>query len=283
MSNSFKTALLLGLLTGIILGIGQLFGGSQGLVIAFVFALLVNFGSYWFSDKIVLAMYQAREVGLDAAPDLYRIVQNLTLRAQLPMPRLYVIPSESLNAFATGRDPQHAAVAVTEGIQRLMKREELEGVIAHELSHVKNRDILIGSVAATLAGVVMMLANMARWAAIFGAGRSDRDEEGGGGVLGLILMSILAPIAAVMIQMAISRSREFLADATGAKIAGSPLGLASALEKLARASEVVPLQARPETAHMFIVNPLAGGSFLSLFSTHPPVEERIARLRAMTY
>lgn len=283
MSNSFKTALLLGLLTGIILGIGQLFGGSQGLVIAFVFALLVNFGSYWFSDKIVLAMYQAREVGLDAAPDLYRIVQNLTLRAQLPMPRLYLIPSESLNAFATGRDPQHAAVAVTEGIQRLMKREELEGVIAHELSHVKNRDILIGSVAATLAGVVMMLANMARWAAIFGAGRSDRDEEGGGGVLGLILMSILAPIAAVMIQMAISRSREFLADATGAKIAGSPLGLASALEKLARASEVVPLQARPETAHMFIVNPLAGGSFLSLFSTHPPVEERIARLRAMTY
>lgn len=283
MSNSFKTALLLGLLTGIILGIGQLFGGSQGLVIAFVFALLINFGSYWFSDKIVLAMYNAREVSGDDAPELYRTVQNLTVRAQLPMPRLYLIPSESPNAFATGRDPQHAAVAVTEGILRIMNREELEGVIAHELSHVKNRDILIGTIAATLAGVVMMLANMARWAAIFGVGRSERDEEGGGGVLGLILMSVLAPIAAVMIQMAISRSREFLADATGAKIAGNPLGLASALAKLARASEMVPLEARPETAHMFIVSPLTGGSFLSLFSTHPPVEERIARLRAMTY
>ena len=283
MSNSFKTALLLGLLTGIILGIGQLFGGSQGLVIAFVFAVLINFGSYWFSDKIVLAMYNAREVSGDDAPELYRTVQNLTVRAQLPMPRLYVIPSESPNAFATGRDPQHAAVAVTEGILRIMNREELEGVIAHELSHVKNRDILIGTIAATLAGVVMMLANMARWAAIFGVGRSDRDEEGGGGLLGMILMSVLAPIAAMMIQMAISRSREFLADATGAKIAGNPLGLASALAKLARASEMVPLEARPETAHMFIVSPLTGGSFLSLFSTHPPVEERIARLRAMTY
>jgi len=283
MSNSFKTALLLGLLTGIILGIGQLFGGSQGLVIAFVFALLINFGSYWFSDKIVLAMYHAREVSGDDAPELYRTVQNLTVRAQLPMPRLYVIPSESPNAFATGRDPQHAAVAVTEGILRIMNREELEGVIAHELSHVKNRDILIGTIAATLAGVVMMLASMARWAAIFGVGRSDRDEEGGGGILGMILMSVLAPIAAMMIQMAISRSREFLADATGAKIAGNPLGLASGLAKLARASEMVPLEARPETAHMFIVSPLTGGSFLSLFSTHPPVEERIARLRAMTY
>lgn len=283
MSNSFKTALLLGLLTGIILGVGQLFGGSQGLVIAFVFAVLINFGSYWFSDKIVLAMYQAREVGLDEAPELYRIVQGLTMRAQLPMPRLYVIPSESPNAFATGRDPQHAAVAVTEGILRIMNREELEGVVAHELSHVRNRDILIGSIAATLAGVIMMLADMARWAAIFGFGRSDRDDEGGGGVLGLVLMSILAPIAAVMIQMVISRSREFLADASGAKIAGNPSGLASALEKLARASEMVPLEARPATAHMFIVTPLAGGSFLNLFSTHPSVEERIARLRAMTY
>ena len=283
MSNSFKTALLLGLLTGIILGIGQLFGGSQGLVIAFVFALLINFGSYWFSDKIVLAMYNAREVSGDDAPELYRTVQNLTVRAQLPMPRLYVIPSESPNAFATGRDPQHAAVAVTEGILRIMNREELEGVIAHELSHVKNRDILIGTIAATLAGVIMMLANMARWSAIFGIGRSERDDEGGGGVLGLILMSVLAPIAAMMIQMAISRSREFLADATGAKIAGNSIGLASALAKLARGSEMVPLEARPETAHMFIVSPLTGGSFLSLFSTHPPVEERIARLSAMTY
>lgn len=284
MSNSLKTALLLGLLTGIILGIGQLFGGSQGLVIAFVFALLINFGSYWFSDKIVLAMYQAREVGLDEAPELYRVVQNLVLRAQLPMPRLYLIPSQSPNAFATGRNPHHAVVAVTEGLARIMNREELEGVIAHELSHVRNRDILIGSIAAMLAGVIMMVANMARWAAIFGVGRGERDDEGGGGgVLGLILMSVLAPIAAVMIQMAISRSREFLADATGARIAGSPLGLASALQKLSRASEIMPLEARPETAHMFIVSPLSGGSLLSLFSTHPPVEERIARLRVMAY
>ncbi len=281
MANSLKTTLLLGLLTGIILGVGQLFGGSQGLAIAFLFALLLNFGSYWFSDKIVLAMYQAREVGLDEAPELYRIVQNLALKAQLPMPRLYVIPSESPNAFATGRNPGHAVVAVTEGILQVMNREELEGVLAHELSHVKNRDILIGSIAATLAGVIMMLANMARWAAIFGVGR-ERDEEGGGGVLGLILMSILAPIAAVIIQMAISRSREFLADASGARTLGNPLALASALEKLARASQLIPMEARPETAHMFIVSPFSGGSFLTLFSTHPPIEERIARLRAMT-
>lgn len=283
MPNSLKTALLLGLLTGIILVIGQLFGGSQGLVIAFVFSLLLNFGSYWFSDKIVLAMYRAREVGAGEAPELYQIVRNLALQAQLPMPRLYVIPSQSPNAFATGRNPEHAVVAVTEGILQIMNREELEGVLGHELSHVKNRDILIGSLAATLAGVIMMLANMARWAAFFGGVGRDRDEEGGGGVLGLILMSILAPIAAVIIQMAISRSREFLADASGAKTTGSPLGLASALEKLARGSEMIPMEARPETAHMFIVSPLSGGSLLTLFSTHPPIEERIARLRAMAH
>ncbi len=283
MSNSFKTALLLGLLTGVILGFGQFFGGSQGLMVAFIFALLLNVGSYWFSDKIVLSMYQAREVGANEAPELYRIVQNLALRAQLPMPRLYIIPSQSPNAFATGRNPQHAVVAVTEGILQIMNNEELEGVIAHELSHVRNRDILIGSIAATLAGVIMMLANMARWAAIFGVGRSERDDEGGGGMLGLILMSILAPLAAVIIQMAISRSREFLADATGARTTGSPLGLASALEKLARASEMIPLEGRPETAHMFTVSPLSGGSFLKLFSTHPPIEERVARLRAMAH
>jgi heat shock protein HtpX len=281
MSNSFKTVALLGLLTGLLLAFGQAFGGSQGLVIALVFAAVMNLGAYWFSDKIVLAMYQAREVGLNEAPDLYRIVQNLTLRAQLPMPRLYVIPSQSPNAFATGRDPHHAVVAVTEGILRIMNREELEGVIAHELSHVKNRDILIGSIAATLAGVVMMLANMARWAAFFGVGRSERDEEGGGGVVGLIVIAVLAPIAALLIQMAISRSREFLADATGAKVSGNPQSLASALEKLAGASQIVPMEARPETAHMFIVNPLSGGSFMSFFSTHPPIEERVRRLRAM--
>jgi len=283
MSNTLKTTLLLGLLTGIILGIGQLFGGSQGLAIAFVFAVVLNFGSYWFSDKIVLAMYRAREVQPGEAPELYQIVQNLTLRAQLPMPRLYVIPTESPNAFATGRNPAHAAVAVTEGIMRIMNRDELEGVIAHELSHVKNRDILISSIAATLAGVIMMLANMARWAAIFGVGGRERDDEGAGGVLGLILMSVLAPLAAMLIQMAISRSREFMADATGARISGTPLALASALEKLNRASQIVPMEARAESAHLFIMNPLSGKTFLKLFSTHPPIEERIARLRAMAY
>lgn len=282
MTNSFRTVLLLGLLTGIVMGIGQLFGGSQGLVIAFFFAAVMNFGSYWFSDKIVLAMYRARPVTEAEAPELHNIVHNLALRAQLPMPRVCIMPSEAPNAFATGRDPEHAVVAVTDGILRIMNREELEGVLAHELSHVKNRDILIGSIAATLAGVIMMLANMARWAAFFGGGR-DSDDEGGGGVLGLILMSIMAPIAAMLIQMAISRSREFLADSTGARIAGNPRGLASALEKLGRASQIVPMEARPETAHMFIVNPLSGGSFINLFSTHPPIEERIARLRSMSY
>ena len=283
MSNTLKTTLLLGLLTGIILGIGQLFGGSQGLAIAFVFAVVLNFGSYWFSDKIVLAMYRAREVQSGEAPELYQIVQNLTLRAQLPMPRLYVIPTESPNAFATGRNPAHAAVAVTEGIMRIMNRDELEGVIAHELSHVKNRDILISSIAATLAGVIMMLANMARWAAIFGVGGRERDEEGAGGLLGLILMSVLAPLAAMLIQMAISRSREYMADATGARISGSPLALASALEKLNRASQIVPMEARAESAHLFIMNPLSGKTVMKLFSTHPPIEERSARLRAMAY
>lgn len=282
MSNSAKTVLLLGLLTGIIMGMGQLLGGSQGLVVAFLFAAVLNFGSYWFSDRIVLAMYGAREINPEAVPEVYRIVQNLAQRAQLPMPRLYLIDSASPNAFATGRDPHHAVVAVTEGILRMMNREELEGVIAHELSHVKNRDILIGSIAATLAGAIMMLGNMVRWGAMFGLGRNDR-EEGGSGVLGLVLMAVLAPIAALIIQMAISRSREYLADATGARISGNPLGLAQALEKLALGAERIPFGGRPETAHMFIVNPLSGGSFLSWFSTHPPVEERVKRLRAMAY
>jgi len=280
MSNSVKTVLLLGLMTGIILWIGQLFGGPQGMVIAFVFSLLLNFGSYWFSDKIVLAMYRARQVSEAEAPELHGIVHDIALRAGIPMPRLYIIPDESPNAFATGRNPEHAVVAVTEGILKIMNREELEGVLAHEISHVKNRDILISSIAAALAGVIMMLANMARWTAFFGGGR-DRDDEGGGGILGLIFMSILAPIAAIVIQMAISRSREFMADSTGAKTVGNPLGLASALAKLERAKEVLPMEARPETAHMFIVNPLSGRPLLSLFSTHPPIEERIARLRAM--
>jgi len=282
MSNSIKTVLLLGLLTGIILVIGEIFGGPQGMAIALVFSLLLNFGSYWFSDKIVLAMYRARAVSEAEAPELYSLVHDVALRAGLPMPRVYIIPSETPNAFATGRNPEHAVVAVTDGILRIMNREELEGVLAHEISHVKNRDILISSIAAALAGVIMMLAHMARWAAIFGGvGGRDRDEQGSGGIIGLLLTAILAPVAAMLIQMAISRSREYLADSSGAKTLGNPLGLASALAKLARANEVAPMDARPETAHLFIVNPLTGGSWLSLFSTHPPIEERIARLRAM--
>jgi len=280
MSNMLKTTVLLALLTGLILWIGQFLGGSQGLVVAFVFAAVMNFGSYWFSDKLVLAMYQARPVGMNEAPDLYRIVQNLATRAHMPMPKLYVIPSDAANAFATGRSPEHAAVAVTEGIMRLMSWDELEGVLAHELSHVRNRDILISSIAATLAGVIMMLANMMRWAAIFG-GASRDEREGGGGIFGLLAMTILAPLAATLIQLAISRSREYQADASGAELLHNGEPLARALEKLETAAERVPLQANPQTAHLFIVNPLTGRSFANLFSTHPPLEERIRRLREM--
>jgi heat shock protein HtpX len=282
MSNSIKTVLLLGLLTGLILAVGQLLGGPQGMMIAFVFSVLLNFGSYWFSDKIVLAMYRAREVTEAEAPELYSIVHNVAVRAGMPMPRVYMIPTDTPNAFATGRNPEHAVVAVTEGILRLMNRDELEGVLAHEVSHVKNRDILISSVAATLAGVIMMLAHMARWAAIFG-GFGGRDRDDNGGIVGLLLTAILAPIAAMLIQMAISRSREYQADASGAKTLGNPLGLSSALAKLSRANEIAPMDVRPETAHLFIVNPLSGRSLANLFSTHPPIEERIARLRAMAH
>lgn len=275
-----RTTLLLGALTGLILLFGQYMGGQGGLVIAFVFAVVMNFGSYWFSDKIVLRMYGAQEASEAQAPQLHRIVHNLTVRAGLPMPKLYVIPSEGANAFATGRDPNHAAVAVTQGILRLMDERELTGVLAHELAHVKNRDILISSIAATLAGAIMMLANMAQWAAIFGMGRSDDDEDGGG-MLGMLLMAFLAPLAAMIIQMAISRTREFAADRTGAAMSGDPLGLASALSKLGLAAERVPMNASPQTSHFFIVNPLSGQSVARFFSTHPPLEERIARLRAL--
>jgi len=279
MSNALKTTALLGVLTAIILWFGGFLGGSQGLVIAFVFAVVMNFGSYWFSDKLVLAMYSARPVDINEAPDLYRVVHNLATRAGMPMPKLYIIPSDAANAFATGRSPDHAAVAVTEGILRLMTWDELEGVLAHELSHVKNRDILISSIAATLAGVIMMLANMVRWAAIFGGmSRDDRDE--GGGIIGLLAMSIVAPLAAMLIQLAISRSREFQADASGAQLLHSGEKLANALEKLESAAQRVPLNASPQTAHLFIVNPLSGRSLANLFSTHPPLEERIRRLRA---
>lgn len=272
-SNYFKTVLLLGLMTGLILVIGELLGGSQGLIFALFFAALMNFAGYFYSDKIALAMYGARQLEREEAPELFSMVEYLTARSGLPMPRLYRIPSATPNAFATGRNPQHAAVAVTEGIMQLLNREELEGVIAHELAHVKNRDILISSIAATLAGAVMMLA---RFAIFFPISRDDRAE--GGGVLGLLLTMILAPIAALLIQMAISRSREYGADATGAAIAGNPYGLANALRKLQEGNRRLPMEANPASAHMFIVNPLSGRSVLSLFSTHPPMEKRIERL-----
>ena len=254
MGNSIKTALLLGALTGLLMLIGGLIGGRGGVFIAFLFAIILNFGSYWFSDKIVLRMYKAQEVSESSAPDLHNIVRNLALKASLPMPRVFIIPEETPNAFATGRNEEHAVVAVTEGIMRILNKEELEGVISHELSHIKNRDILIGSIAATLAGAIVMIAHMAQWAAIFGGGRSD--DEDSGGIIGLIAMAILAPLAATIIQMAISRSREYLADAGGAKITKNPYGLASALEKLTKASQIVPMNANPSTAHLFIVNPL---------------------------
>ncbi len=279
--NTIKTGLLLGALTGLLMLIGGFFGGQQGVVIAFIFAMVLNFGSYWFSDKLVLSMYHAQAVSESEAPELYAMVKKLALKASLPMPRVYIIPGDTPNAFATGRDEHHAVVAVTEGILRILNREELEGVIAHELTHIKQRDILIGSIAATLAGAIVMLANMAQWAAMFGGASRDDEEGGGGGIVGLIVMAILAPIAATIIQMAISRSREYLADAGGAKISGKPYGLASALEKLSRASQAIPMEANPSTAHMFIVNPLTGRSLMNLFSTHPPVEERIARLKSM--
>jgi heat shock protein HtpX len=272
MSNVVKTALLLATLSALLMGIGGAVGGSQGLVIGFLFAAVMNFGSYWFSDKIVLRMYSAQEVGPDHR--LYQIVSRLASRAGLPQPRCYVIPEDSPNAFATGRNPQHAAVAATEGILRMLSDDELEGVLAHELAHVKHRDILISSIAATLAAAIIMLS---RFAMFFGGGRSSDDRQGAN-PLALLAMMILAPIAAALIQMAISRSREYDADAGGAAIAGSPYGLASALRKIDAASRVVPLDANPATAHMFIVKPFSGAGFAGLFSTHPPTEKRIEAL-----
>lgn len=280
MANSIKTVLLLGALTGLLMFIGGLIGGRGGVYIAFIFAVIMNFGSYWFSDKIVLRMYRAQEVSESSAPGLFNIVRNLALKANLPMPRVFIIPEETPNAFATGRNEKHAVVAVTEGIIRILNKEELEGVIAHELSHIKHKDMLIGSIAATIAGAISMLATMAQWTAILGGGSSSDDDDHGG-IIGLLAMAILAPIAATVIQMTISRSREYLADAGAAGITKNPYGLAAALEKLTRASQVVPLDANPSTAHMFIVNPLSGKAFMNLFSTHPPLEERIARLRSM--
>ncbi len=285
MSNTLKTTFLLGLMTVLIILIGRAIGGQQGMVLAFVLAGIMNLGSYWFSDKIVLAMYRAQEMGPQENPEIHQMVTELAQHAGIPKPRIFMIDDDSPNAFATGRNPQHAVVAVTTGIMRILSRQELRGVLAHELSHVKNRDILIGSIAATMAGAIMILANMARWATLFGGGRSDSEEgQGSGGLLGILVMTIVAPIAAMLIQMAISRSREYLADSSGAQFSGNPLGLASALEKLQLASQRLPMQnPSPATAHMFIVNPLSGRSILNLFSTHPPIEERIARLRAMRY
>jgi len=279
--NTMKTGVLLVALTALIVLIGGSLGGMRGTVFAFIIALVMNVVSYWFSDKIVLAMYRAKPVSETEAPELYSLIRKLTTEAGLPMPKLYIVPNEMPNAFATGRNPSHAAVAVTEGLMRILDRSEVEGVIAHELAHVKNRDILISTIAATLAGAIMMIARMAQFAAIFGGygGRDDRDS--GGGIFGFLLAIIVAPIAALMIQMAISRSREYQADATGAQISGKPMGLANALLKLDRASQIVPSDANPATAHMFIVNPLTGGGLMGLFSTHPPIPERVARLEAI--
>jgi heat shock protein HtpX len=276
MANNFKTVLLLGLLTGLFLVAGEILGGQQGLIMAFIFAMIMNLGAYFFSDKIALAAYRARPVSEAALPEVYDIVRRLTQRHGLPMPRIYLVPSDSPNAFATGRNPEHAVVVVTEGILRLLTREELEGVLAHELGHVKNRDILIQSIAATVAGALMMLARIGFFFGGLGS-NDDRDNPLRG--VGAILFLILAPIAALLIQMAISRSREFEADATGAELAGNPHGLARALEKLERGAERIPMQdANPATAHMMIVNPLRGGMVFTLFSTHPPTRERIRRL-----
>jgi heat shock protein HtpX len=275
-SNYIKTALLLAALTGVMVLLGNWLGGRSGMVFALGLAAVMNFGSYWFSDKIVLKMYRARPVSPSDAPRLHAIVDRLVARAELPKPALYVLPQPAPNAFATGRNPSHAAVAVTAGLMEAMDDEEIEGVVAHELAHIKNRDILIGSIAATIAGAITMLATMARWGAMLGGfgGRNDRD----GGILGLLVMTLVAPIAALVIQMAVSRSREYAADATGAHIAGSPHGLARALEKLGTYSKRIPMQSNPATSHMFIVKPLSRGGAMGLFSTHPPIEERIRRL-----
>ena len=281
MSSQIKTFMLLALLSGLMLLIGKAMGGSTGLAIALVIALVMNVGSYWFSDKIVLATYKAKELGPADAPMLHRMVEELSQKAGIPMPRLYMVPDSSPNAFATGRNPEHAAVAVTEGIMRLLNPDELRGVLAHEIAHIANRDILVQSVAGVLATVVMYAANMLQWSAIFGGGRSNEEGSSGGGMVGGLLLAFLAPIAASLIQFAISRSREYMADATGAALSGTPEALASALAKLSNRVEQDPIhEGGQATAHMFIVNPFAGG-LGGLFSTHPPVEERIRRLREM--
>lgn len=278
--NKFKTFVLMLALTLLFVWLGDMIAGRQGAVLAFLFAAAMNFFSYWFSDKLVLAMYRAKRVEPGAMPELDGIVSGLASRAGMPVPKLYVMDTPMPNAFATGRNKDHAAVAVTTGILNLLGRQELEGVIAHELSHINNRDILISSIAATIAGAIFMLSDMMRFAAFFG-GMGGRDNDNRGNALGLLVGAIVAPLAAMVIQLAISRSREYMADESGAKLSGNPLGLANALRKLESASRSRPADIRPATAHMFIVNPLSGKSMLALFSTHPPIEERVKRLEAM--
>lgn len=277
MGSRIRTTILLAVLTVVIMWVGKIIGGTPGMIFALLIAGGINFFSYWYSDKMVLKMYRAQPINRQDAPDLYNLVEGLALKADLPMPTLYIIPQQSPNAFATGRNPENAVVAVTEGLLRVMNRDELAGVIAHELGHIKNRDMLIQTIAATMAGAIMMLATLARWSAIFG-GIGGGDDDEGGGFIGLLVMSIIAPLAAMLIQMAISRSREYLADSTSANITGNSQGLASALEKLGAYSKQIPMQAEPATAHMFIANPLSGQSMMHLFSTHPPIEKRISRL-----
>jgi heat shock protein HtpX len=279
MQNQIKTVFFLSLLSGLLIFFGYLIGGNQGLVFGFILSILTNFISYWFSDRIILAMHHAQEVHSNDSQGLYEMVARLAERGQLPMPRVYIIPDHSPNAFATGRNPYHAAVAVTQGLLGLLNHQELEGVLAHELGHIRNRDTLISCVAASLASAIMFFANMARWASLFGGMSRRDDEERHGGALEVIVMAIIAPLAATLIQFAISRSREFIADETGAKLCGNPEWLANALRKIHNMSVGLPLaEGSPATAHMYIVNPFAGSALLNLFSTHPPVEERIARL-----
>lgn len=274
--NGFKTAILMTIMMVLFLLVGNLIGGQSGMMVAFVISLALNFGSYWFSDKIVLKMYRAQEVTSEQYPQLYNAVEDLAMKANLPMPKVYVMDNPTPNAFATGRNPDHSAVAVTTGIMKLLNKDELEGVLAHELAHVKNRDILVGTIAATLVGTITFIARMAGWAAMFSGGKDERDR---GSIVGDLALMIIAPIAAVLIQMAISRSREYMADEGGSQISGKPLALASALNKLQRGNEVIPMtNAGTSSAHMFIVNPLKGKSLMKLFSTHPPIEERVQRL-----
>jgi heat shock protein HtpX len=278
--NQFKTFFLMLILTVLLVLVGSVIGGRNGAIYFFIFAALINFVTYWFSDKIVLRMYRAKEVSQSEAPELYQVIGELTNKASLPMPKVYIMDNDTPNAFATGRNPEHAAVAVTRGILRILSKDELMGVIGHELSHIKHRDILISTIAATIAGAITMLARVAQWGAIFGGVGSNDDEGRGGNVLFVLLFSIVAAFAAMLIQMAISRSREYLADEGGAHLS-HPLSLAKALGKLDTAAKRIPMKANPSTAHMFIVNPLRGGGVLSLFSTHPPIEERITRLEEM--